>query len=373
MKKFFLFILAVAALMLAVFLGRRWIAPLFFLPRNNGHHNYVEHDADSSVEEIATDLHIPWDIAFLPDGEMLVTERPGTLYYRSRRGNKRIPIESVYHLEEGGLLGLVLHPGFQKNHWIYLYATVRKGKKIVNRVERYRFDQGVLTDKKIIIDDIPGAKYHDGGRMAFGPDGYLYITTGDANNGMLAQDTSSLAGKILRLQEDGSLPPDNPFHNEVWSYGHRNSQGITWDKEGNLWSTEHGPSGFASGHDELNLIVKGGNYGWPLVRGYETKDGLIPPVLDSGADDTWAPASALYWDGSVFFGGLRGEAVYEAQVDQSPVVLLEHFKKKFGRIRAIVLGPDGYFYITTSNTDGRGFPKKGDDKILKIDPKIFRS
>src|SRR5262249_24978139 len=156
----------------------------------------------------------------------------------------------------------------------------------------------------------PGAKYHDGGRMAFGPDDYLYITTGDATVDYLAQDISSLSGKILRIRDDGSLPQDNPFGNAVYSYGHRNSQGLTWDSLKQLWSTEHGPTGY----DELNLIEKGQNYGWPLIMGSESRPGMKTPILHSGLN-TWAPASALFWDGSIFFGGLRGEALYEARIN----------------------------------------------------------
>jgi glucose/arabinose dehydrogenase len=296
---------------------------------------------------------------------MLVTERSGQLL---RLGNihQMIHANDTLHIGEGGLQGIALHPNFQKNKWIYLYRTVKKENRIVNRVERYRLYNGVLTDKTIIIDDIPGAMYHDGGRIAFGPDHYLYITTGDA------ADIHSLAGKILRLSDDGTIPFDNPFGNAIFSYGHRNPQGLTWDTEHRLWSTEHGPSGFESGEDELNLIEKGQNYGWPIIKGAQTKANMRTPILQSGKEETWAPASALYWDGSIFFGGLRGEALYEARIDKIPIVLKEHFKGQFGRIRTVVLGPDGYFYLTTSNRDGRGTPRSEDDKIIKIDPKIFR-
>lgn len=285
---------------------------------------------------------------------------------------KKIPIETTYHHGEGGLMGMALHPNFKQNHWIYLYNTIEKSGKTVNRVERYKFSNGSLTEKTIIIDDIPGESYHDGGRIAFGPDGYLYITTGDAGHAVLAQDLTSLAGKILRLKDDGTLPPDNPYGSPVYSYGHRNPQGLTWDASQQLWSTEHGPSGLVGGRDELNRIEKGKNYGWPFIAGIETASGMRSPVIQSGIFHSWAPASALYWDGSVFFGGLYGEALFEARIDKNPVELKAHFKGRFGRIRTVVLGPDGYFYIMTSNRDGRGFPREGDDKIIKIDPKFFR-
>lgn len=349
------------------------IRPYLFLPRTKADINGGIQTVDPQmVQAYATDLLIPWDIAFPSKDEMLVTERPGTLFYRSPTGDIRIPIEETVKNHEGGLLGIALHPDFKENRWIYLYNTVEQGGKNHNRVERYRFEDGALSHRTIIIDNIPGATYHDGGRIAFGPDGCLYITTGDAAKEHLSQDKSSLAGKILRVKDDGSIPADNPFKSPVWSYGHRNPQGITWDSQGNLWSTEHGPSDLQTGYDELNLIVKGENYGWPLIIGDEKQPGMQTPKLHSGGDNTWAPASALFWDGSVFFGGLRGQAIYEANITKKPIELKAHFKETFGRIRTIVLGPDGNFYVTTSNTDGRGFPQKGDDKILKINPRIFR-
>ena len=324
------------------------------------------------VEVIARDLQIPWAIAFLPGGDMLITERPGTLR-RIGKDKKVYPIEGVRHVGEGGLLGMALHPRFSENHWIYFYLTTTGGNDLKNRVERYVLDNDKLLDKKIIIENIPGATYHDGGRIAFSPDGHLFITTGDSGQSNLAQNTRSLAGKILRINDDGSIPADNPFGNAVWSYGHRNPQGLAWDNGGRLWATEHGRSGVLSGLDELNIIEKGKNYGWPVIQGDEQKEGMESPVAQSGADETWAPAGAAFWDGSIFFGGLRGEAIYEAKINgEKKVSLMIHFHKEFGRVREVTLGPDGYFYITTSNTDGRGTIRDGDDKILRIDPRVFR-
>jgi glucose/arabinose dehydrogenase len=226
-----------------------------------------------------------------------------------------------------------------------------------------------LSERTVILADIPGAQFHDGGRMAFGPDGLLYITTGDAGNGANAQDRNSLAGKILRLKDDGSIPSDNPFG----TLGHRNPQGLAWDDAGRLWATEHGRSGARSGFDEINLIEAGKNYGWPDSEGDETADGVIAPVRHSGASATWAPAGAAFFDGSIFFTGLRGEALYEARLHEREIEsFTAHFAGEFGRLRAAVLGPDGFLYITTSNTDGRGRPRSDDDKIIKVDPAIFR-
>lgn len=323
------------------------------------------------VEVVADRLRIPWSLAFLPDGEILVTERPGTLL---RLGGERTeyPVEGVAHSGEGGLLGVALHPDFANNRYVYLYSTARSGGDLTNRVERYRLETDRLSERTEIVAGIPGASFHDGGRIAFGPDGLLYIGTGDAGNSSAAQDIHSLAGKILRVTGDGAIPDDNPFGNAVYSYGHRNVQGLTWDDRGRLWSTEHGPSGLETGNDEINLIEKGKNYGWPVIRGMERHKGMETPIAESGRDYTWAPASAAYWNGSLYFGGLRGEALYEAKIRDNPPEIVAHFLHRFGRIRDVVVGPDGKLYLTTSNTDGRGRPREGDDKILWVDPAELR-
>jgi glucose/arabinose dehydrogenase len=332
----------------------------------------VKVNEESTAEIVAGNLQIPWEIAFLPDGDLLVTERPGML---KRIGKERrvYAIEGVRHIGEGGLLGIALHPRFLENRWIYLYFTTAVGNGLKNRVERYRLEDDRLSEKKIIIDNIPGAAYHDGGRIAFGPDNFLYITTGDAGNRELAQNTDSLAGKILRLADDGSIPPNNQFGNAVYSYGHRNSQGLAWDDKGRLWATEHGRSGILSGLDELNLIERGKNYGWPVIQRDEKREGMESPVIQSGPDETWAPAGIAFLNNSLFFGGLRGESLYEAKIiGEKQVSIRSHFRSEFGRIRAVVLGPDGFLYIATSNTDGRGEPKANDDKIIRLNPLIFR-
>jgi glucose/arabinose dehydrogenase len=325
-----------------------------------------------ALEVIAENLAIPWEIAFLPEGALLVTERPGRLL-KVDHTRTVIPIEGVRHVGEGGLLGLALHPDFAENHWLYLYLTTVSGSGLSNRVERYRLEGERLTERTIIIENIPGAQFHDGGRIAFGPDGLLYVTTGDAGNGANAQNRESLAGKILRLNDDGTVPPDNPFGTAIYSLGHRNPQGLAWDDAGRLWSTEHGRSGVRSGFDEINLIEAGKNYGWPGQEGDETADGMTAPLRHSGADATWAPAGAAFLDGSVFFTGLRGEALYEARLQSAAIEdITAHFAGEFGRLRAAVLGPDGLLYVTTSNTDGRGRARERDDKIIRIDPAIFR-
>lgn len=327
-----------------------------------------------AVETVAKNLKIPWDLVFLPaspaggqDSEMLITERPGTLLML--KGGQRIPVSGVKPIGEGGLLGIALHPGFKNNHFIYLYLTSQAGNDTTNEVDRYVLEGSSLKDRKVIISGIRGAANHDGGRIAFGPDGLLYITTGDAQNEASSQNTNSLNGKILRLKDDGTVPADNPFGNAVYSYGHRNPQGLAWDDKGRLWATEHGRSGALSGLDELNLIEKGKNYGWPTIQGDEKRDSMVTPVINSGPATTWAPSGAIFYKGSIFFTGLRGESLY--QYDTATGTLKAHFTKEFGRLRTIVLGTDDYFYILTNNTDGRGTPKEADDKIIKVDARVF--
>jgi glucose/arabinose dehydrogenase len=317
------------------------------------------------IEVVAEGLQVPWGLVVLPNDELLVTERPGTLT-RISSDKKHYKIDGVTPTSEGGLLGLAVDPDFETNRHIYVYLTTEDSEGLTNQIERYTLDDDKLSDKQVIFDGIPGSANHDGGRLAFGPDGYLYVTTGDAGNEESAQDKTALSGKILRITTDGQPAPGNPFSSAVYSYGHRNPQGLAWDNKGQLWETEHGRSGIASGYDELNLIKPGNNYGWPAVQGDDAQPGMVRPVLHSGADDTWAPSGMAYANGSLYFGGLRGQALFEAALGaNNSATLTKHFHKQYGRIRTVVADGD-YLYMTTSNTDGRGDPKPGDDRIIKI-------
>lgn len=357
MKKIIFLLIIVAILM---FTGRP--APL---SKPAGEHkSEPAEQTEATPAVIAANLEIPWALDFLPGGNILFTERPGRVKLVDKDGKGEpvliAQIPGVKHIGEGGLLGLAVHPDFVNNSFIYLYYTyAAAGDDTKNRVARYKFADNKLTDEQVIIDAIPGAANHNGGRIKFGPDGLLYITTGDAQNPSQAQDINSPAGKILRVTNDGQ---------SVYSYGHRNPQGLVWDDNGRLWATEHGRSGVQSGLDEINLIEPGKNYGWPTIQGDQTQVGMELPKLNSG-NATWAPAGAAFTDNSIFFGGLRGQALYQTIIDGDKISLAEHLKGKFGRIRDVVLGPDGFLYLTTSNRDGRGLPKAGDDKILRLAPK----
>lgn len=332
------------------------------------------------IEVLAEELSVPWDLGFLPDGSILITERSGSVLHLDGDGLREVARPTVRSRGEGGLLGLLIHPRFEENGHVYLYQTIEENGQVLNRVERYVYQvrEESLRDPITIIDAIPGALYHDGGRMEWGPDGKLYIVTGDAQEPALAQDPDSLAGKILRLNQDGTIPRDNPITGSpLYSLGHRNPQGIAWDNAGGMWSTEHGPSlpGFCC-RDELNLIEPGGNYGWPEITADQSAPGMESPVLHSGVSAVWAPASLAYHNGSLFFGGLRGEALYEVSLSSeegtNTPTLTRHFVEEFGRVRTVRVGPDGYLYLTTSNTDGRGEPRAGDDKLIRIDPTLLR-
>lgn len=331
------------------------------------------------VETVATRLQIPWEIAFAPDGRIFFTERIGNLRVIDNGTliDERVGKIDVAQAGEGGLLGLALDPDFEKNHYLYLYYTYSDFLNLYNKVSRFTESNNKISEQKILLDKIPAQSIHDGGRIKFGPDGKLYVTTGDAANPSSSQDLKSLSGKILRINSDGTIPKDNPFADSpIYSYGHRNPQGLAWDPmTGRLVETEHGPSA----HDELNLIEPGKNYGWPNVVGKGNDPKYVDPILETG-DVTWAPSGASFydsdkipeWKGKFFVATLRGAHLEVLQLDnESKVVSNEPiFQDKYGRLRDVAQGPDGYLYILTSNMDGRGIPSPDDDRILRVVPEF---
>ena len=333
------------------------------------------------TEVVAKNLRIPWSIDWLPDGAALFTERGGKLRIIQDGILAPDPLLSLdVSGGEGGLLGVAVDPDYGENHHIYLYySTTGTDHAFTNKVVRYQFDNGTVTEDMVLMDGIPGARYHDGGRIQFGPDGYLYVTTGDASSPALAQDLDSLAGKILRIDRDGGIPAGNPFAGSpVWSTGHRNSQGIDWDEHGNLVATEHGPSGgqYGRAHDEINVIVPGANYGWPRIIGGQSAEGMQTPILHTGSA-TWAPSGAEFyhgdmipgWAGKYFVAALRGTHLHMVDLDIQNDTVVSHqrlFQDDFGRLRDVQTGPDGYLYLLTSNRDGRGTPVPDDDRIIRV-------
>lgn len=319
---------------------------------------------------VAENLDTPWGIAFLPNGDMLVTERPGSVKLVS--GDNVITvatIPNVREISEGGLLGIALHPQFDTNKYVYLYYTYGSSRgNTQNRVVRMKFENNQLANEEIILDNIPGAPNHNGGRIKFGPDNNLYITTGDAQEPSRSQDRNNLAGKILRVTDTGQAAAGNPFGNRTYSYGHRNPQGIAWDSNGVLWESEHGPSGGWPNccQDEINKIESGKNYGWPDSVGDKVHSGTVGPIAQS-AGDAWAPGGSAIIGDTLYFSGLRGAALYTYPIGGGNVT--EQFKDEFGRIREVIVGPDGMLYMTTSNNDGRGSPASNDDRIIRINPK----
>jgi glucose/arabinose dehydrogenase len=338
------------------------------------------------VETVIPNLEVVWSIVWTPDGRMLFTERPGRVRVFENGKLRPQPLFTVPDVEprgESGLMSIALHPQFASNHWVYLsYAYNSNGQRV--RVARYRETGAGLVDRKVIIENLPAAQFHAGCRLRFGPDGKLYVTVGDATDRQIAQQTNSLGGKILRLNDDGSVPSDNPFvgrsdaRPEIWVLGSRNSQGIDFQPGTNLlWETEHGPSGFdgPGGGDEVNIIERGKNYGWPTIHHRDTKPGMESPILEY--TPACAPASGTFYRGSefpqfksnFFFGCLVGQRIIRVVTNGRQVVSQENLLEgKYGRIRDIAEGPDGYIYFSTSNRDGRGSPASDDDRILRLVP-----
>lgn len=309
---------------------------------------------------IADDLDVPWSMVF-HEGTALVSERDSARIVEiGTDGAVREVgrIDAARPAGEGGLLGLAVHDGL-----LYAYYTAASD----NRVERFelRGDPGGLSlgPGQLVLQGLPSAGNHNGGRIAFGPDGLLYVTAGDAGRRDSAQDLESLAGKILRVTAEGAAPADNPFPGSpVYSYGHRNPQGLAWDAAGTLYASEFGQNTW----DELNVIEPGGNYGWPEVEGIAGRAGFIDPVQQWEPDDA-SPSGMAFLDGRLYLANLRGERLREVPLSDL-ATSSERFVEEYGRLRDVAVAPDGSLWLLTNNTDGRGTPRPGDDRILRIEP-----
>lgn len=322
--------------------------------------------APQVVEEVATGLAVPWGLAFLPDGRAVVTERDSrrVVVVDPDGGDPVVAgtIEEAVPQGEAGLLGVAVSPDFDQDRLVFLYVSTDSDNRILGAELG---EDDTLGSTEVVLDGIPLGAIHDGGRLAFGPDGFLYASTGETGDGELSQDLESLGGKILRITPDGDPAPGNPDPDcPVWSYGHRNVQGLAFDEDGALWASEFGQSSY----DELNLIEPGANYGWPEAEGRSADDAFVNPRVVWSTGEA-SPSGLAYADGHLWMAALGGVRLWRVEVsDGDASNPTDFFVGEYGRLRTVVTAPDGRLWVTTSNRDGRGAPADSDDRILVVDP-----
>lgn len=346
-------------------MSRRWVAACVAIAIAGGSAGCGDEDVPQGqagpVSVVAKALEAPWGVAFLPDGAALVTERDSARVLRVTAAGKVTEVQRLSEVDasgEGGLLGIAVSPSYAADGWVYAYYTTNED----NRIVRFK----LAGKPQALVTGIPVSGIHNGGRLAFGPDGLLYAGTGDASERGRAQDVDSLGGKILRMTLDGRPAPGNPYRGSlVYSLGHRNVQGLAWDNAGRLYATEFGQNDW----DEVNQIRPGANYGWPEVEGKDGNDAYVDPLI------TWEPSQAspsglAFHNGQFYVASLRGERLWRIRANAAgdlgkPEALL---LREYGRLRHVTAAPDGSLWVLTSNRDGRGDPTTDDDRILRITP-----
>ncbi|GEL06983.1 PQQ-dependent sugar dehydrogenase [Salisediminibacterium halotolerans] len=315
---------------------------------------------DWDVETVASNLEVPWSLA-IADDLYIMPSRDGHMIEVQDNETEQTELETsdpIAHEGEGGLLGFILAEDESENLRGFAYYTYSGETELKNRIVALEKQNGTWAETDILLDQIPGSGIHNGGRLALGPDGYLYATAGDANVPDLAQDKTNLAGSILRMTPEGDVPEDNPFDDSyVYSYGHRNAQGLAWNSEGELYSSEHGPTA----QDEINIIEAGKNYGWPEIEGDESVDGLEDPAIHSG-NETWAPSGTAFYEDVLLVTGLRGESLYAYAEEAGEMATVFDGE---GRLRDVKTDGENV-YLLTNNTDGRGSPGDDDDRLLRL-------